>query len=58
LAYFFISDWLNGFSYRIQMSWWMFLLPGVTIISITVLVVSWQSLKSALLNPTRTLKYE
>jgi putative ABC transport system permease protein len=58
LAYFTISKWLEGFSYRIELSWWMFILPGIIIISITVLVVSWQSLKTALLNPTRTLKYE
>ncbi|WP_276372393.1 ABC transporter permease [Chryseolinea sp. H1M3-3] len=58
LAYYLVSSWLSGFSYRIELSWWMFLMPGLFTMCMTVIIVGWQSLKTALLNPTRTLKYE
>jgi putative ABC transport system permease protein len=58
LAYYFVSHWLEGFSYRIEIHWWMFALPGVFTMVITLFIVGWQSLKTALLNPTKTLKYE
>jgi putative ABC transport system permease protein len=58
LAYYFVNNWLEGFSYHIALDWWMFALPGALTVAITLLIVGWQSLKTALLNPTKTLKYE
>jgi putative ABC transport system permease protein len=58
LAYYFVNNWLEGFSYRIEMRGWMFALPGIITVMITLCIVGWQSLKTALLNPTNTLKYE
>lgn len=58
LAYYFVNNWLEGFSYHIEMRWWMFALPGIITVVITLCIVGWQSLKTALLNPTNTLKYE
>jgi putative ABC transport system permease protein len=58
LAYYFVNEWLGGFPYHIGLQWWMFVMPGLFTLCVTVLVVGWQSLKTALLNPTKTLKYE
>jgi putative ABC transport system permease protein len=58
LAYYFVNEWLASFPYRIGLHWWMFVVPGVLTLCVTVLIVGWQSLKTALLNPTKTLKYE
>ncbi len=58
LAYYLVNSWLGGFSYRIELTWWMFIMPGLFTMCLTVIIVGWQSLKTALLNPTRTLKYE
>jgi putative ABC transport system permease protein len=58
LAYYVVNGWLTGFPYHVQLDWWMFVAPGVFTMVVTVIVVGWQSLKTALLNPTKTLKHE
>lgn len=58
LSYLFCSSWLGAFTYHINLAWWMFLVPVAFLFLITVLLVSAQSLKSALSNPVETLRYE
>jgi putative ABC transport system permease protein len=57
-SYFLMQQWLEEFAYRIEIDWWMFILPGIAMLLITVFVVSTQSLRTALLNPASTLKDE
>jgi putative ABC transport system permease protein len=56
IAYYFIDQWLQSFSYHIKIAWWMFVIPGLLIFSITLLTVSAQSLKTALSNPAESLR--
>jgi len=58
IAYFFMQQWLNGYSYRIDIQWWVFVLAGGTAVMITLLTVSFQSIKSALANPVKSLRTE
>ncbi len=58
LSYYFMSIWLKGFAYRIELSWWVFLLAGVIALLISMLTVSWQSFKAARKNPVEALRYE
>lgn len=58
LAYFIMQKWLQGFAYRIQISWWIFALSGITAILIALITISFQSVKSALANPVKSLKSE
>lgn len=58
LTYYFVSSWLNSFAYRIELHWWMFALPGALILVFTILIVSLQSLRTATINPVKSLKYE
>ena len=58
LFYYVMNLWLQTFSYRIEFSWWLFLLPGVIILGLTWLIVSLQSLKAALANPVKSLRSE
>jgi len=58
LAYWFMQRWLENFAYHIDLQWWMFVLPSVILFGITLLIVSLQSLKTALTNPVKSLKYE
>jgi len=58
LAYWSIGHWLESFAYRIEPGWWMFALPGVLLLLLTVLIVAAQSLGTALANPIKSLKYE
>ena len=56
LAYYFMKTWLLDFEYRIEFSWWYFLVAGIVALIITFLTVSAQSLKAALANPSKYLR--
>ena len=50
--------WLQGFAYKIPLSWWMFAVAGLIAIFITLFTVSSQAIKAALANPVKSLKTE
>ncbi|WP_136468268.1 ABC transporter permease [Flagellimonas onchidii] len=58
LGWFVMDKWLEGFSYRIEISVWVFLLAAFMAISIAVLTVSYQSIKAAIVNPVKSLRTE
>ena len=58
VAYYFGTFWLQHFAYSIELSWWMFALPGGTLFCLTLLVVNMRSLKAALANPVKSLRSE
>jgi putative ABC transport system permease protein len=58
LAWWAMSRWLDDFVYRTTMDWWVFLLAGVLVLSITLATVSIQAVRTALLNPIKNLKVE
>jgi putative ABC transport system permease protein len=58
LSYYFMNKWLEGYIYHAPLSWWIFALAGAGIIVITLLTVSYQSLKAALMNPVKNLRSE
>lgn len=58
VAYFVMEKWLSNFSYRIELNWWFFVIAGLTVIGITVVTISLNSLKTANKNPVESLRYE
>lgn len=56
LAYYLLSGWLQKYEYRTELSWWIFAATGVCALAITLLTVSYQSIKAALLNPVKSLR--
>jgi putative ABC transport system permease protein len=58
VAWYAMHQWLLSFDYRIGIEWWVFVLAGVISVAITVLTVSYQSIKAALTNPVKSLKME
>ena len=59
VAYFAMDQWwLQDFAYRIDISWPIFLLAGLSALLIAWLTVSYQSVKAALTNPVEALRYE
>ncbi len=58
IAYYFMERWLEGFTYKIDIQWWVFILAGGFALVITFLTVGFQSLKSALANPVKSLRTE
>jgi ABC-type antimicrobial peptide transport system permease subunit len=58
LSYYFMHKWLQNYSYRTQLSIWIFTVAGVGLLLITILVVSMQAIKAAVANPVRSLRNE
>jgi len=58
LAYYFMHNWLQDFAYRINIEWWIFTASGFVAIVITLITVSYQAIKAALMNPVKSLKSE
>ncbi|MFT4154179.1 ABC transporter permease [Parafilimonas sp.] len=53
-----MRTWLQNFVYRINISWWIFLIAGSTAILIAVLTVSFQAIRAAMANPVKSLRTE
>jgi putative ABC transport system permease protein len=58
LSYWAMNKWLQSFAYRINISWWMFVIAGVAALVIALLTVSFQAIKAALQNPVKSLRSE
>ncbi len=58
VAWFVMNRWLQNFAYRIDLSWWMFVLAAVLALIIAIITVSFQTVKAALRNPADSLRYE
>jgi ABC-type antimicrobial peptide transport system permease subunit len=58
IAYYFMHNWLKNYQYHSNIAWWIFALTAVGAMAITLLTVSYQSIKAALANPVKSLKTE
>ena len=58
VAWWAMHNWLQGYQYRIEISWWIFLIAGVVALVIALLTVSFQAIKAAVANPVKSLRTE
>jgi len=58
LAYLGMAEWLRNYPYHTALSWWIFISAGAGILIITLLTVSFQAIKAAMMNPVRSLRSE
>jgi ABC-type antimicrobial peptide transport system permease subunit len=58
LAWMGMNKWLQNFAYRINFEWWMFALAGLIAILIALITVSYQAIKAAIANPSKSLRTE
>ncbi len=58
VAYYFMHNWLQNYQYHSAMAWWIFAVTAIGAMAITLLTVSYQSIKAALANPVKSLKTE
>jgi putative ABC transport system permease protein len=58
LAWWAMSRWLGGFAYRVSISWDLFLVAGVSVLLITLLSISFQTIRAATVNPAESLHTE
>ncbi|MES1223342.1 MAG: FtsX-like permease family protein, partial [Bacteroidota bacterium] len=55
LAWYIMHKWLQDFAYRINISWWIFLLAGTLAVVIALATISFQAIKAAVANPVKSL---
>jgi putative ABC transport system permease protein len=58
LAWYFMNKWLQDYTYRIDIAWWMFALTGLGTVVIALLTVCSQAIKAAIANPVNSLRSE
>lgn len=58
IAWWVMSQWLQNFAYRIQISGWIFLAAGFFVVFIALLAVSFRAIKAAIANPVKSLRTE
>ncbi len=58
IAWWVMNKWLDDYSYRITISWWMFLAAGMAALLIAIVTVSFQAIKAAIANPVKSLRSE
>ncbi len=50
--------WLESYAFKTDVKWWVFVLSGIIVLTVSLLTVSWQSWKAATRNPVEALRYE
>lgn len=58
IAWFCMHLWLQNYSYRIGIGWWIFVLSGIIAIAIALVTVGYQAIRAASANPVKSLKAE
>ncbi len=58
IGWYAMNKWLEDFSYRIEIGWWVFVLAAFLAVAISILTVSYQSIKAAIVNPVQSLRTE
>jgi putative ABC transport system permease protein len=53
-----MNSWLQDFATRIPLAWWLFAIPGIGVVVIALLTVSIHTLKAAMSDPVKSLRYE
>jgi len=52
------GKWLQGFAYRINISWWLLSIPAIVVIAIAIIIIGIQTVKAIVVNPVKTLRID
>jgi len=58
IAWYYMHQWLQAYVYRINISWWLFVVGGLAAIIIALATISFQAIRAALANPVKSLRSE
>jgi putative ABC transport system permease protein len=58
LAWYFVTQWLDNFAYKIDIGIITFIVAGAMTLSIALITIGFQSIKASIANPVKSLKYE
>jgi putative ABC transport system permease protein len=58
ISWYAMTKWLQDYSYRIEISWWLFVIAGSLAVLIALLTISFHAIKAAIANPVKSLRME
>jgi ABC-type antimicrobial peptide transport system permease subunit len=58
LAWLVLNQWLHNFAYRVNIGAGLFVVSAMAVLLITVITISFQAIKAAVINPVKSLKTE
>jgi len=58
ISWYLMKNWLQNYSFKAELSWWLFTLVGLLILIISWLTIFYQTYKAAIKNPVEALRYE
>jgi putative ABC transport system permease protein len=58
IAWYYMNNWLLGFTYRTELSWWFFVAAAAIALLTGLVTVSFQSFKAAISDPVKALRTE
>lgn len=58
MAYIIIERWVQNYAFRIEVTWWLLIPPVIVTLLLALIVISVQTIRTALINPTLCLRYE
>lgn len=58
IAWWGLHNWLQDFAYKTNISWWIFLLSGLGMVSIAIIIITIKTISTAIANPVKSLRTE
>lgn len=58
VAWYSMQLWLENFAYKTNLSWWIFALSGLIALVVSLVTVSFQTIKASMQDPVDSLRYE
>ncbi|MEK6477009.1 ABC transporter permease [Catalinimonas sp. 4WD22] len=58
IVYFVMQSWLSDYAFRIDIAWWLLLTPVILVLLIALFTISFQTVRAALADPAKSLRYE
>jgi len=58
LSYYFMNEWLLDYQYRIHISWTLLAVAGISALAVSLVTITYQTIKTARINPSQILRNE
>lgn len=58
ITWYTMNSWLDGFAYKTAIGWWVYVLAGLVAVMVALATISSQAIRTAMLNPVKSLKSE
>ena len=58
IAWWMMSNWLQGYTFRIELGWWFYIIPAVFVLALAFLSIISKIMSTIKINPIESLRYE